>query len=57
MMAWISANIWTILILLALVLIVGAAIFSLVRNQKKGKHSCGCGCANCAMRGECGGKR
>ncbi len=54
MLAWLSANLWTVLIVLALILIAGGVIFSMIRNKKNGKSSCGCGCSNCALHGECG---
>ena len=33
--------------------VVAAIIISTVRNRKKGKSSCGCGCSNCPMSGSC----
>ncbi len=53
MWQWISTYYGTVLICLALVLIVGGIIFSLIRNRKRGKSSCGCNCAHCAMAGSC----
>ena len=53
MFAWIAENIWTIIICAALILIVASIIVGLVKNKKKGKSSCGCNCANCAMAGPC----
>ncbi len=53
MISWISQNIVTIIICLVLALIVTLIIVGLVRDKKKGKSSCGCNCANCAMRGSC----
>lgn len=53
MLQWLSANIWTIVIILILAAVVCAAVASLVRNRKKGGSSCGCGCAHCAMNGAC----
>lgn len=55
MFAWISANIGTIIICAVLVLIVAAIIFKLVMDKRKGKSSCGCNCAHCAMSGTCHG--
>ena len=49
MLAWLSKNIATIIICLVLAVIVTLIIFSLVKNKKKGKSSCGCKCAHCAM--------
>ena len=53
MLAWLSKNIATIIICLVLTVIVALIIFSLVKNKKKGKSSCGCNCAHCAMAGSC----
>ena len=53
MFTWISANIGTILICLVLIVIVAAIIRSLIRDKKRGKSSCGAGCAHCAMSGSC----
>ena len=43
----------TVLDCAVLALLVGAIVWSMIRNKKKGKTSCGCGCENCAMRGQC----
>jgi hypothetical protein len=51
--AWLIANGPTILVALALAAIVTAIIVKLIKDRKKGRSSCGCGCANCAMRGSC----
>ena len=53
MLEWLAANLATILVSLALLGLVGAVVAYLVRNKKKGKSSCGCGCANCPMSGSC----
>lgn len=53
MLAWITENMGTILVCAFLLLIVGAVIMSLLRDRKKGKSSCGCSCAHCAMYGAC----
>lgn len=53
MFHWIATNIATILICLVLVAIVTAIIVKLVRDHRKGKSSCGCNCAHCAMAGSC----
>ena len=50
-------NLPTILICAALLLIVGAIVYSLIRNRKKGKSSCGCGCGSCPMSGACHGHK
>ena len=53
MLAWITENIGTILISAVLLLVVVLIIRKLIRDRKKGKTACGCGCANCAMSGSC----
>ena len=51
MLAWLKLNIATIIISLILIAVVAAVIVSIVKNKKKGKSSCGCNCAHCAMAG------
>ena len=53
MFAWIKANLATILICIGLIAIVVAIIVKLVKDKKRGKSSCGCNCAHCAMAGSC----
>jgi hypothetical protein len=53
MFAWIKANLLTIGILLVLAAAVFAIVFSLIREKKKGRSSCGGGCAHCPMAGSC----
>lgn len=53
MLAWLKANIATIIICAALIGIVAAIIAGMVRNGKKGKSSCGCGCKDCPFGGSC----
>lgn len=43
-MGFIIENLGTIIIGLIVAVIVGLVIFSMVKNNKKGKSSCGCGC-------------
>lgn len=57
MLAWLSENIGTILICAVLLAVVAAIIVGLVRDRKKGKSSCGCGCVNCPMSGSCHPKK
>lgn len=57
MLTWISENIATIIICAVLLAIVATVIVGMVRNKKKGKSSCGCGCANCPMSGKCHSKK
>ena len=48
MPAWISANLGTIAVALALSLAVLAAVRSMLRDRKNGTSSCGGSCAHCA---------
>lgn len=53
MLTWIMENLATIIISAALILAVAAIIAGMIRGKRKGKSSCGCGCAGCAMNGAC----
>lgn len=57
MFTWISENIGTIFIGAILAAAVAAVIVHMVRNKKKGRSSCGCGCSGCAMNGSCHPKK
>lgn len=57
MFTWIANNIWTIVICVVLLAVIGLAVWSLVKDKKKGKSSCGCNCAHCAMAGSCHGQK
>lgn len=57
MVAWIMENIGTILICAVLIAIIAAVVVSMLRDRKKGKSSCGCNCAHCAMSGACHSKK
>lgn len=55
MLAWLSENIGTILIILVLAAIVALAIRSIVKDRKSGKSSCGGNCSACGAQCEaCG---
>lgn len=57
MLSWLMENLATMIISAVLLLMVAAAIASMVRNKRNGKSSCGCGCAGCAMNGACHSQR
>ncbi|MCI6908510.1 MAG: FeoB-associated Cys-rich membrane protein [Clostridiaceae bacterium] len=57
MLAWLSGNLAAILICAALIAVVAAIVAGLIRDKKRGKSSCGCGCANCPMSGACHSKK
>ena len=45
---------WPTIIVAAVVATIFAAIIIVsIRNKKKGKTSCSCGCSGCAMEGTC----
>ena len=53
MLAWLTANLGTIIVSLILIGIVTAIIVKMAKDKKSGKGSCGCGCEHCAMHGKC----
>ena len=53
MFEWIKANLATLLISAALAAAVVLVIIKMIRDRKKGRTSCGCGCADCPMSGKC----
>ena len=50
---WIIQNLSTILIALGVFFLCFAIIRKMIRDKKKGKSSCGCGCSSCAMKEMC----
>lgn len=57
MLSWISANIATILISLALIAMVVGVIIVMRKDKKKGKSSCDGSCGHCPMAGKCHSKK
>ena len=53
MLDWFAANLGTIAITAVLIVIVASIIVYEIRQKKRGKNSCGCNCAHCAMHGAC----
>ncbi|MBS1402243.1 MAG: FeoB-associated Cys-rich membrane protein [Oscillospiraceae bacterium] len=53
MFLWIRENLATVVICAILVLMVAAILVRMVKNKRKGRSSCGCGCADCAMQNSC----
>ena len=53
MFEWIASNIGTIIISAVLLGIMTAIIVKLIKDKRRGRSSCGCGCANCPMSGQC----
>ncbi len=55
MWEWVQGHVAVILICMVLIALVALIIRSLIRDRKKGRQSCGAGCAHCAMAGRCHG--
>lgn len=57
MIHWVAQNLGTICICAIVLLLIGVALFSLLKDRRNGKSSCGCGCSGCSMRGVCHGAK
>lgn len=55
-MTWFMENLGTIVTLLIVIVITGAIVFTMVKNARQGKSTCGCKCSSCPMGGTCHGK-
>lgn len=53
MLAWMSENLATILVLGVLIAIVGLIVANMIRSKKNGKSPCGCDCGGCNLCGGC----
>lgn len=53
MLTWIEQNLGTLIITIVLIAIITSIILYQIRQKKRGKSSCGCGCEHCAMNGKC----
>lgn len=53
MVNWFFENMATLLICAVLAIIVVGIVAHMVKNKKKGKTSCGCGCVSCPMSDAC----
>lgn len=51
MIGWLADNASTIIVGLILLVIVIGIIRHIIKDKRRGKSSCGCGCSNCAMKG------
>ena len=47
----------TALVVAIIIAIIALAVFSIVRDKKKGKCSCGNSCSSCGMKGSCHSKK
>lgn len=52
-MTWLVSNLGTIIVVLIVAAVVAAVFLSMIKDKKSGKGSCGCGCENCALHGQC----
>lgn len=57
MLHWITENLSTIIVSAILLAIIIATSVYLIRQRKKGRSSCGCNCAHCAMHVTCHSKQ
>lgn len=57
MLLWFLNNIGTIITAVITLAVIGIVIAVMVRDKRKGRTSCGCGCSGCAMREECHSKK
>ena len=53
MFEWITENLGTILVALALAVAVVLIILGMRRDKKRGRSSCPGGCSSCSMCGSC----
>lgn len=47
MLNFITQNIGTVIVFSVLAFVLGAVIYNMYRDKKKGKNSCGCNCGCC----------
>ena len=52
-MDWLMNNLGTIVVGLAVAAVITLIIINYVRKKKRGKSTCGCGCADCPMKNKC----
>lgn len=53
MMAFLAENAGTIIVLVILIAVLTAIIIKFIRDKKKGKGLCACGCAGCPSKNMC----
>lgn len=57
MLDWLSQNYGTLIVLAIVAIAVGAVIFRMIKNRKKGGSSCGCSCSSCSACSKCGSEK
>ena len=55
LIAFVSENLATLLVSLAVVVVVVLIVFSMKKEKKKGGCGCGCACSGCPLSGKCTG--
>ena len=53
MVEFLKNNIGTIIVAAVLLCVVVSIIVANIKNKKRGKTSCGCGCSSCSMASIC----
>lgn len=53
MIAFLQANIGTILVAILMTVVVVGILMTMHKRKKKGISSCGCGCSHCSVAGSC----
>lgn len=53
MLSWLIENIATIIVGFIVLAVLVALVIRMIRNKKRGKTSCSCGCSGCPMSGSC----
>ena len=50
---WLIANLGSVATGAVVLAVVALIVIGMIKGRKKGKSSCGCGCAECPMAGKC----
>ncbi len=53
MISWITENTANIVVIAILLVMIGAAVFSMIHNRKKGRSLCGGSCCSCPYGESC----
>lgn len=53
MLAFLMENAGTIIVLVILIAVLAAIVVKFIRDKKKGKGMCACGCAGCPSKDMC----
>lgn len=56
MLLWLQQNIGTVIVCIVMLIVISLLLIKAIRDKKKGKSFCGCGCKNCAMHDKCNKK-